>query len=218
MRIRTLAAVLSTGLVAGLMVAVPITVANAAAPETGAKVVNSPVMIRQSDFIPALSDTRTSGHLQFIKDGLHLWTDDNTGQAKVAEYFKVSGSLADMVGSTVPVWWGTTNAPGSQIVFDADGTGLANKYNILVGEAVYGGNDWWLTGGSSALAKSKCPETGGGFGSDCHGTLEQWAAALPHAKVYAGGFSLGSGVLGDGLLYSMTFGTTEYHFTNLPAV
>lgn len=217
MRTRHLVGIMSAAVIAGLVV-IPAAAANAATPATGAKVVSAPVMIRQSDFIPALSDTRSSGHLQFIKDGLHVWTDDNTGQAKVAEYFKVSGSLADMVGSTVPVWWGTTNAPGSQIVFDADGTGGTNKYNILVGEAVYGGNDWWLTNGSSTLAHSVCPSTSGGSGSACHGTLAQWAAALPNAKVQAGGFSLGSGVLGQGLLYSQTFGTTEYHFTNLPAI
>ncbi len=214
MRKRTLAAVLSTGLVAGLVVGIPMTVANAA----GSKVTTTTVQIRQSDFIPALSDTRPSGHFQFIKDGLHLWTDDATSQAKVAEYWSVSGSLADMVGSTMPEWWGTSPAPGSQIVFDADGTNGVNNYNILVGEAIYGGQDWWLTGGSSALAKSVCPETGGGFGSACHGTLEQWATALPDAKVYAGGVSLGRGGKGDGLLYSETFGNTVYHFTNVPAV
>ncbi|HEV7197125.1 MAG TPA: hypothetical protein VGN19_14415, partial [Pedococcus sp.] len=143
MRKRTLAAVLSTGLVAGLVVGIPMTVANAA----GSKVTTTTVQIRQSDFLPPpLEDTRTSGHLQFIKDGLHLWTDDATSQAKVAEYWSVSGSLADMVGSTMPVWWGTSPGPGSQIVFDTGIPG-ANRYNILVGEAVYKG-DWWLTNGS----------------------------------------------------------------------
>jgi hypothetical protein len=211
MRKRTLAAVLSTGLVAGLVVGIPMTVANAA----GSKAASPTVQIRQSDFISGLSDTRSAGHFTFIKDGLHLLTDDATSNAKVAEYFPVSGSLADMVGSSIE-WWGTDPAPGSQIVFDTGIPG-ANRYNILVGEAVYKG-DWWLTNGSSAEAKAASPLPPGGSGSDWHGTLAEWAAALPDATVYAGGFSLGSGVKGDGLLYSETFGTTEYHFTNVPAV
>ena len=133
----------------------------------------------------------------------------------MAEYFALTGPLADMVGSTPPVWAGTDPAPGSQIVFDADSTTDGNDYNILVGESVYGGSDWWLTGGSSGAAKAVCPETGGGFGSACHGTLAQWADALPDAAVYAGGFSLGSGVLGDGVITSLTFGATEYRFAGL---
>lgn len=215
MRTRTLAGIMSAAVVAGLVV-IPAAAANAATPSARPKTAGSTVWLRQADFIPALSDTRSSGHLQFIPDGLHLWTDDNSSQAKVAEYWPVAGSLADMDGSAL-TWWGTSPAPGAQIVFSADGNldpTSANFYNILVGEPDFYGDDWWLTNGSSAMAKGVCPSTTGGFGSACHGTLAQWATALPNAKVYAGGFSLGSGVLGNGLLYAATYGNTTYHFTN----
>ena len=37
---------------------------------------------------------------------------------------------------------------------------------------------------------------------------------MPNAKVLAYGFSLGSGVKGDGVLRSQTFGGEEYIFTD----
>lgn len=171
--------------------------------------------IRQADFLAAYSDTRSAGHWDFMSEGLHVWTDDATGQAKAAEYFALSGDLGDMVGSTY-TWYGTDNQPGQQIVFWANGA-PAGPPSILVGEKVYG-DDWWLTPGSEATALGACPETSGGFGSACHGTLAQWAAALPNAQVAAGGFSLGSGLKGDGVLVSQTYGTTTYVFTDAPVV
>ncbi len=103
-----------------------------------------------------------------------------------------------------------------QIVFDYDGTaGNGNDYNILVGEAVYG-DDWWLTNGSSADAKAADPSgaENGGSGSDYFGTLAEWKTEMPNAKVLAYGFSLGSGVKGDGVLRSQTYGGDEYIFTD----
>ena len=101
-------------------------------------------------------------------------------------------------------------------MFDADGIdGNGNDYNILVGEPVYGDN-WWLTNSSSATAKAADPSgaNDGGNGSAYFGTLAEWANALPDARVYAGGFSLGSGVKGDGVIDSITYDGTTYRFTN----
>jgi hypothetical protein len=183
--------------------------------------------IRQSDFIAALKDTRSAGHFEFLSEGLHVWTDDATSNAKVAEYFPVTGALPatskmDWLGVDIV---GVRPQPGVQIVFDVDGTtGNGNDYNILVGEPVYGtdasGNvtDWWLTTGSSAAAKAAAPLTTGGSGSGWHGSLSQWKAALPSARMLAGGFSLGSGALNNGVIRSITYGDTEYVFTDTPAV
>ena len=49
-------------------------------------------------------------------------------------------------------------------------------------------------------------------GPEWFGTLAQWEAAFASERVYAYGFSLGSGVLGDGVINSMTFGGTTYTF------
>lgn len=206
MHSRLLGGTVAAAVVAGLMLAATAPTAHAA----------DPVEIHQGDFIGLLGDTRSAGHYDFTAEGIHLWTDNATSQAKVAEYFALTGSLTDMVGSTPPAWTGTSPAPGSQIVFDADGTtGNGNDGNILVGESVYGGSDWWLSNNSSPDAKSAAPLTTGGSGSGWHGTLADWAAALPDARVYAGGFSLGSGVLGDGVLTGLRFGSTDYTFAGL---
>ena len=110
--------------------------------------------VRQSDFIAALKDTRSAGHFEFLTEGLHVWTDDTSSQAKVAEYFPVTGALPST--SRWTGWSGSAplRQPGVQIVFDVDATtGNGNDFNMLVGEPVYGvdgsGNvtDWWLTNG-----------------------------------------------------------------------
>jgi hypothetical protein len=153
--------------------------------------------VREGDLVTALNDVRASGHYDFLSEGLHVWTDDASGQAKVALYFPVSGALPTSGGVE---WYGTSVAPGAQLVFDADNiAGNGNDYNILVGESVYGDN-WWLTSGSSADAKAADPSgaNNGGNGSEWFGTLSQWKAALPNATAKAGGFSLGSGIRATG--------------------
>jgi hypothetical protein len=185
--------------------------------------------VRSSDFIGGLSDTRSAGHYDFLKEGLHVYTDDNTGNAKVAEYFAPSSTAIPTSGSYN--WYGTDASPGSQIVFDTNSDRSdAGSYNVLVGEQVYttgstsidgdGQNltDWWYTGGSAKAATNgiTCPSMTGGSGSDCHGTLQQWhdADGMSNAEVYAYGFSLGSGVKGDGVLQSQTYGDDKYVFTD----
>ncbi len=181
--------------------------ANAASSQT--------VMIRPGQFVAALSDTRSAGHVDFLKDGLHVWTDDATTNAKAAEYFAVPAQ--GLPSSASLTWYGTSPQPGSQLVFDADGdpTTTGDAYNLLVGEPVYG-NDYWMTSGSSFYKQHHdlCPQTSGGSGSDCHGTLAEWQAVLPNARLYAAGFSLGSGIQGDGVIHDIQVGDTDYQFTN----
>ena len=162
------------------------------------------------------SETRTAGHVTFRTDGLRVVTDDATSQAKAAGYFAVNGPLPTSASMD---WTGTNPQPGQQIVFDVDGvTGNGNDYNILVGEPVYGGN-WWLTNGSSAAAKAADPSgaNDGGNGSAYFGTLADWGTAIPNARMTVGGFSLGSGVQGAGVIDSITYGGTEYRFTSTAA-
>jgi hypothetical protein len=173
---------------------------------------DSTVTLHPGDFDQNLRDVRSAGHEGFLDDGLAVWTDDNSGQAKVAEYWDVASQ--NLPASVVLNWSGTSPQPGSQIVFDFDQTsGNGNDFNILVGEPVYG-NDFWLTPGSSAAAHGVCPETGGGFGSDCHGTLQEWQQAIPNAKVGAYGFSLGSGIKGAGVIHSVAVDSTTYRFSD----
>jgi hypothetical protein len=161
------------------------------------------------------ADTRSAGHVEFLRQGVHVWTDDSSSNAKAAGYFSIP---AQPIPSQMSLTWtGTQPQPGAQIVFDtnADRTD-ANSYNVLVGEPVYGA-DVWMTGGAARAVQRGivCPSTTGGSGSDCHGTLVEWAAANPALEAYAGGFSLGSGIKGDGVIERMQYGTTVYEFTNL---
>lgn len=196
----------------------------AAAPATAAD-----STLREGDFIPTLADTRSAGHVEFLEYGLHVYTDDATSNAKAAEYFAMGPQVPASASVT---WYGTDAQPGAQIVFDMNYDEDADpattpdgfpgtSYNILVAEKVYG-DDVWMTGGSARAAQRgiTCPETTGGSGSDCHGTLEQWQASLQgentnsEVQVYAGGFSLGSGVKGDGVIDSIVFGEDTYTFTS----
>lgn len=171
--------------------------------------------IRESDFIADLSGTRTKGSVEFLKEGLRITTQDGTSESKAAEYWQASGSLAG-IGAPTYEWFGTVNQPGQQIIFDADGVdNNGNDFNILVGEKVYGG-DWWLTNGSSQDAKNADPSgaDNSGSGSDYFGVMGDWALNLPDARIRAVGFSLGSGVQGDGVLRSQTYGETTYVFSS----
>ena len=163
-----------------------------------------------SGFDKSLSDTRATGHYEVQGTGLHIYTEGATNTDKVAEYVATTNALAS-VGEPKLNFTNTTSAgvPGFQLVVDFNNDGVAD--GILVGEPVYG-NDWWLSNGSAQFVKDAAPSHTGGFGSVNHGTLDQWRTAFPTATVRAFGFSLGSGVKGDGVLNSIDFAGTNYTF------
>jgi hypothetical protein len=168
------------------------------------------------DFSAALSDTRTSGHYDVVGTGLHVWTDNNTGQAKVAEYVATDTPLGGVTNTGLDL---TTNSgtikPGYQLVVDLDNDG--DNDGILVGEPDFYEGKWWLGSHKSfpvdpaVAANPNTPKEPGG-GGPLNGTLDQWRAAYPNAVVTAFGFSLGSGVLGDYVINSITFNETTYTF------
>lgn len=151
-------------------------------------------------------DTRSAGHYEYVENGLHVWTDDATSQAKVSLGYAAAFPLQN-TGVLDIDWTGSTPAPGINLFvnFGADGTGT------LVYESVYG-QDLWLTNGSSAAVKANAPVNGGGNGSQWHGTIDQWLAKYPGAQVTGIAFSLGSGVKGDGTINSITAGCATYLF------
>ena len=104
----------------------------------------------------------------------------------------------------------TGGIPGFQLVVDFDNDGSAD--GILVGEPGSYGNDWWLNNAAKQFVKDGAPSHTGGSGSANHGTLDQWRSAFPNAQVVAFGFSLGSGVLGEGVLDAISFAGTRYEF------
>ena len=80
---------------------------------------------------------------------------------------------------------------------------FASSLPVTIGRPY--GNDWWLNNGAEQFVKDGAPSRTDGSGSTNHGTLDQWRAAFPNAQVLAFGFSLGSGVKGDGVLDAITF-------------
>lgn len=191
-----------TAALAGLAVALVTTPALAA----GAGTISVP-----DDFVPALSDTRATGSYTVVGDGLQVTTTGTTSTDKVAEYVATKTPLAD-AGEPSLEFANTSGGgvPGLQLVvdFDADGT----SDGILIGEPGVYGNDWWLNNAAKQFVKDGAPSHTGGFGSANHGTLDQWRTAFPNAGVTAFGFSLGSGVKGDGVLNAINFGDTRYTF------
>ena len=168
------------------------------------------VLYVPDDFVPALSDTRATGHHDVVATGLRIWTEGTTRSDKVAEYVATDTALAG-IGEPSLEYRPTsgTTSPGFQLVVDLDDDGDVD--GILVGETVYG-NDWWLANGANDVPLAGAPSHTGGSGSVNHGTLDQWRLAFPGAVVTAFGFSLGSGVLGDGVLEAITFDGTRYTF------
>ena len=177
------------GLVAGLTVAI-----SAAAPASAA----TATIDVPTDFVAALSDTRATGHYEVVGTGLRVWTEGSTSTDKVAEYVAAPAPLA-VVGEPNLEYTPTSGSipPGFQLVVDFDDDGGVD--GILVGESVYAG-DWWLSNSSAQFVKDGAPSHTGGSGSANHGTLDAWRAAFPQAQVEFIGFSLGSGVLGDGVI------------------
>jgi hypothetical protein len=166
------------------------------------------------------SDTRATGHYAVTVGGLHIWTDGATSTDKVAAYYPTDFALAqagtETVGASLDYTATTGIAPGLQQVVDFNNDGTPD--GILVGEAVYGGTDWWLNSSGTLPGSPTLPAsmTTGGSGSARHGTLNEWLALYPNAHILAVGFSLGSGVHADGIVKRITLGCVNYTFVGTP--
>jgi hypothetical protein len=163
-----------------------------------------------NDFDHSLSDTRATGHYEVVGTGLHIWTEGATSTDKVAEYVDTQAPLATAGEPSLEYTNTAGGLPGFQLVVDFDNNGTND--GILIGEPSVYGNDWWASNGSAQFVKDGAPSHTGGFGSANHGTLDQWRSAFPTAQVKAFGFSLGSGVKGDGVLNAINFAGTRYTF------
>lgn len=166
-----------------------------------------------------LSQTRVTGHNQITEDGLHIYTEGATSTDKAAGYYTTDFALSDLGNQTIAgsidydISSGFGPTPGLQLVTDFDNNGTPD--GILVGESVYV-NSWWLSNSAAQFVKDNAPNNGGGFGSNWYGTPNEWLTKFPDARVKAIGYSLGSGVYGDGVLKRISLGCVNYTF-DLPA-
>lgn len=159
------------------------------------------------------SDTRSAGHNQLLANGLHIYTDDGSSNAKAAGYYPASFPLSALgnqaIADSIDYQSTLGTTPGLQLVVDFNHDGTPD--GILVGESVYG-NNWWLSNSASQFVKDGAPSHSGGYGSANNGTIDQWLSSFPDAQVQSIGYSLGSGVHGDGILKRITLGCTNYTF------
>lgn len=202
------------GIAAGALVLAGTVVATAPA-QAAAKVVPANLVDQ--------SETRATGHNVFGADGtVRVYTEGSTSTDKAAGYFDVNRTLSAVASVEPTMAWAANLAPnllrpGMQLKVDFDGDGSID--GILVGEPTYAdgsplyGNVWWASNGSKAFVKAGAPSHTGGFGSENHGTLAAWKAAFPAAEVVQGGWSLGSGVKGDGFISNFVIAGDTYTFT-----
>lgn len=155
--------------------------------------------------------TGTQGHYELVDGGLRVWTESNTGNDVVQGSRTLDVPFSTITSASID-YTATlgTIPPGIFIFMDTDGDG--NWNGVIIGEASYYGANWWLSSISDQNMKDHAPHNGGGYGSPWYGTLAEWNTAFPTTQVVWIGFSLGSGVLGDGVITSMTFGCHVYTF------
>ena len=155
-----------------------------------------------------LTESRSAGHSSLVMGGLRVFTDDSSSDAKAAGYLATSVKLSD-VGVASLDWQGSAIRPGLQLVTDFNDDGVPD--GILVGELAYG-DDYWASNGSAQFVRDGAPDHTSGSGSLNHGLLPECSSSFPNAKVLAIGYSLGSGVQGDGIITALTVACTEYTF------
>lgn len=153
--------------------------------------------------------SKPGGSYKYVDGGLALTNVD--GNSKVSWAHPISGGSLALLGQiAVDYTHGSgvlSSGPGLN-VFVTFESGLTGT---LVGEPNVYGQDWWLTDGSNAAIVG--PQTGGGFGSNRHGTIDEWLALYPDATFapyFA--FAYGTGGPASGVLHSVTIGCTTYSF------
>ena len=176
------------------------------------------------------SDTRATGFNVFTTPdvGVRVYTNDPNPAAstnKAAGYFDVQKSLNAVAAVEPKLNWTpngpNTHIPGKQLKVDFNGDGSID--GTLVGEPTYAdgsplyGANWWVPGSAKQFVKDGAPSHAGGFGSENNGTLAQWKAAFPVARVIQAGWSLGSGIKGDGNITSFEIAGDIYKFAAAPA-
>jgi hypothetical protein len=155
-----------------------------------------------------LGESRTKGHNALVANGLHVWTDDSSSEAKAAGYYATPElNLSTVNSGSIDFISSTGGLPSVQLSVDRDGNGSFDG-NLVYEPWAYGEGNWWVNKPDFGVP------AGGGYAS--MGTLAQYQSANPNAKIQAIGYSLGSGVKGDAIISKITVGGTEYTFNAVP--
>ena len=188
---------------------------------------NGPVATNLDEAGWTHEDTRPVGppvavRHEYVDGAIRLFTNAQASTEKSTLYRNVSGPMATFGEPTVTYGNGSGGKPGLQYGIDADGDGTMD--GMLVGEPhITSYNNHWSLfnstfGPAAQFVKDGAPHTGGGYGSQWHGTWNEWIEAFPNAKSVKLGLSLGSGVLGSWEITSITGGCTKYTFDEVVVV
>ncbi|MGH2551887.1 MAG: hypothetical protein ACRDHN_21075 [Thermomicrobiales bacterium] len=149
-----------------------------------------------------LSETLTLGHNELVAGGLHVWTEGGSSQDKAAGYYVTDFPLQQVGTPGIEFASYSNGRPSLQLTVDIDNDGDWDG-NLVYEPWAYGDGNYW---------SSKDFGVGSGGGYPSFGTLNDYLAANPDARVIAIGYSLGSGLLGDAVITSITAGCVEYVF------
>src|SRR5690606_2214875 len=90
--------------------------------------------------------TRSEGHVEFVEDGLRLWTDSWSSEAKAAAEYLVDVPLGELGEPELDVTAQSgTIPPGIHLGVDFDDDGTVDGF--LIGETAYEGK-WWFDYGA----------------------------------------------------------------------
>lgn len=163
-----------------------------------------------------LGESRSAGHSVIVSGGLHVWTtpSDCNGAtppvcgnslSKAAGYYNsVNFPLADAGDASIDIRPGFTGVrPSLQLGVDRDGDGHWDGYLVYEPWA-YGDGQFWVDKPGFGVSA--------GMGYASFGTIAQYVSANPQARVISVGYSLGSGVVGDSIINSLTVAGVKYTF------
>ena len=149
------------------------------------------------------TETRATGHNDYVAGGLNVYTEGATSTDKAAGYHAVGLPLGKIGVPSMLLANISGGHPGLQLGVDRDGDGKWDGYLVNEGDT-YGAGKWWTSKPGFGVAS--------GDGYKSLGTLNQYFAANRKAVVLSVGYSLGSGVLGNVVIKSITAGCKTYTF------
>ena len=159
-----------------------------------------------------LGETRSAGSNTLVPGGLKVKTVASGGSnenefSKAAGYYPANFNLSDAGETDINLASYSGARPSLQLGVDRDNNGTWDGYLVYEPWA-YGASNFWTSKTGFGVPS--------GQGYTSLGTLAEFSAANPNAKVISIGYSLGSGVIGEAVISRLVSGGTQYTFDALP--